>query len=334
MIKKISALTLALLLCLFAVSCSKQDPDVPEDMQSATAVGEPFVLFVPNSWNPNTVSGISSAYYTSNETVTVTARYYTPADSAMTVDGYLDFCADRYAATLTGFSVTERTPAVLGGKDAVKLSYTFGKDGKQLTCFQITALHNGDFVSLCGYCVTDLYETLAEDFDKIVGAFRLCDKPDANGAEVVDKNTPAGMEIASADQIEYRFYVPTVWVCNAESGMSEAYYPESGKSNVTVTSYLPSVSISVEDYFTQCENQYKTTLPSYERVSRTERTVAERSAYSYTYRTTVDGVAFTVMQTLFAYNGSIYSITYTALSENFETHLQDVEAMLDAFTFR
>ena len=334
MIKKISALMLALLLCLFAVSCSKQDPDVPEDMQSATAVGEPFMLFVPNSWNPNTVSGISGAYYTSAETVTVTARYYTPSDSAMTVDGYLDFCADRYAATLTGFSVTERIPAVLGGKDAVKLSYTFGKDGKQLTCFQITALHNGDFVSLYGYCATELYESLSEDFNKIVGEFRLCDKADANGAEVTDKNTPDGMEIASADQIEYRFYVPKAWVCNAESGVSEAYYPESGKSNVTVTSYLPSVSISVQDYFTQCENQYKTTLPSYERVSQSERTVAERSAYSYTYRTTVEGVEFTVMQTLFAYNGSIYSITYTALSENFALHLADVEAMLTAFTFR
>ena len=334
MMKKITALLLALLMCVFVVSCAQKDPNAPEDMKSATADGEPFVLYVPNSWNLNTVSGISGAYYTSTETIMVTARYYTPADPAMTLDGYVDFCADQYAATLTGFAITDRTPAVLGDKDAVKLSYIFAKDGKQLTCFQISALHNGDFVSLYGYCMTDLYETLSEDFNKIVGAFVLCDKADPNGTEVVDKNTPEGMEIASADHIEYRLYVPKAWVCNAESGVSEAYYPESGKSNVTVTSYSPSVSISVQDYFLQCENQYKAALLSYERIAESQRTVAERTAYSYTYRTVVEGTEFTVMQTLFAYNGSIYSFTYTALTENFDLHMTDVEAMLNAFTFR
>jgi hypothetical protein len=40
------------------------------------------------------------------------------------------------------------------------------------------------------------------------------------------------------------------------------------------------------------------------------------------------------MQTLCAYNQNIYSVTYTALDENFELHKADAEAILNAFTFR
>lgn len=332
-IKKTAALALALLLCLTAVSCAS-DNGTPDGMKSATAAGEPFILYVPTSWNENTVSGMSSAYYSSEHKIMVTARYYTPADPSMTLDQYADMFAKAYSESLSEFTVTERAPAVLGGKDAVKLSYTAKNGETPMTCFMIATLHGGRFVSLNAYCTTELYEVLLADFDKIAAEFVLCEMDDGNGEEFVDKNTPEGMEIASAKQLEYRFYVPKTWVCDAESGASEAYYPESGRSNVTVTSYAPSVSISVKDYFIQCEAQYSASLPEYKRIGESERTVADRTAYSYTYTTVVDGSQYTIMQTLFAYNEMIYSITYTALDENFETHMSDVEAMLSAFTFR
>ena len=104
---------------------------------------------------------------------------------------------------------------------------------------------------------------------------------------------------------------------------------------MTVTSYTPSTSISVQEYFTLCEEEFRTTLPSYERISGpAERTVGGRVAYTYVYRTVADGVEFCIMQTLFAYNEMIYSFTYTALAENYDMHMEDVEAMLSAFAFR
>ncbi|MBQ9783604.1 MAG: DcrB-related protein [Clostridia bacterium] len=334
MMKKITALLLALLLTLFAASCSA-DSDAPEDMHSVTVPGEPFILYVPNHWVSNTVSGISSAYYSPTEKILVSARYYTPADQALTVSAYMDTCVAGYSESLAGFALTERNDqTVLGNADAVKITYKITEDGKEFTCFQIAVKHGADLVSLHGYCPTERYELVRADYDSIVANFVLCEKSDPNGAEVVDKKTPEGMEIASADQLEYRLYVPKLWVCNAESGVSEAYYPESEKSNVTVTSYAPSESISVQSYFAQCEAEYRTTLPGYERLSESERTVAERSAYSYTYRTVVDGVEFKIMQTLFAYDSMIYSFTYTARVELFDSHMADVEAMLNAFTFR
>lgn len=334
MMKKLTALLLALLLTLFAASCAA-DSDTPENMHSATASGEPFILYVPNHWTSNTVSGISSAYYSPTEKILVSARYCTPADPALTVAAYMDACIAGYTASLQGFALTERIDnTVLANEEAVKITYKITEDGKEFTCFQITVKHGTDMVSLHGYCPTERQELVQADYDSIAANFVLCEKADPNGAEVVDKKTPEGMEIASADQLEYRLYVPKLWICNAEDGVSEAYYPESERSNVTVTSYAPSDSISVQSYFAQCEAEYRTTLPGYERLSETERTVAERSAYTYTYRTVVDGVEFRIMQTLFAYDSMIYSFTYTARVELFDSHMADVEAMLNAFSFR
>ena len=334
MIKKISALILALLLTLCMVACSSQDADAPEGMQSATLQGEPFLLFVPQNWTPNTASGISSAYVSPTSKNMVTARYYTPADNTMTLSEYVDFCITSYEAAIDSFTLTEQIPAILGGEDAIKLSYTMKENGTEMTCFQISTLYRGDFISLNGYCATESYASLTADFDQIVKVFVLCEKSDPQGTEFIDKHTPDGMEIASSDHIEYRLYVPKTWICDAESGVSEAYYPESEKSNVCVTSYVPESFTSIPDYFVQCEAKYMAALPEYEKLSESERTVDGLSAYTYTYRTVVDGVEFRIMQTMFYYSESVYSLTYTALADHFDLHLEDVASMLDAFTFR
>lgn len=334
MLKKIIALTAALLLCVCLVACSQTDPDAPDGMQSVTVAGEPFRLYVPTNWSSNTASGVSGAYYSSTETAMVTARYYTPSDSAMTLDDYVALCVSRYADTLDGFTEQERTASVLGKENAVKMTYQILNGSQIMSCFQISVCYAGDMISLNGYCSADLYELLQSDFDSIIGAFVLCEKTDPQGEEVTDKHTPDGMEIASADHLEYRLYVPKTWICNANDGMSEAYYPESGKSNVSVTSYSPQSSASVQEYFSDCEQLYSSSLPGYERLSETERQVAGRTAYSYVYRTEIDGAEFRIMQTVLAYNGMFYSITYTALTENYDVHLNDVEAILNAFTFR
>ena len=98
---------------------------------------------------------------------------------------------------------------------------------------------------------------------------------------------------------------------------------------------LTQIARQIKQALLEPENEYRTVLPAYERTEEpTERTVGGRLAYSYVYHTTVDGVKITTMQTLFTRDSKIYSFTYTALDENFALHLDDVNAMLDAFTFR
>lgn len=331
--KIIPLLCVLLLLCGALLSCAQSDVDVPEDMQIATLEGEPFYLFVPLNWTPNLSSGVSGAYISSTDTIMVSARHF-PASEGITLDEYVSLCAEGYGKTYDSFEKAEQTAAVLGGEDAVKLSYKIKKGEVELTCFQICTLYRGDVISLSAYCATELYETYKEDFNRIVKEFRLTEKKTEQAAPLTDKHTPEGMKIASAEQLEYVFYVPTTWICTPTEGMSDAYFSELDKSNVSVTSFVPEGSTSVKDYFDTCEKTYQNVLDSYTRLSEAERTVAERTAYTYVYSAKDGELTYRISQTLFAYNDMIYSITYTALDEQFDAHLGDVEKILNAFRFR
>jgi len=331
MIKKISALLLALLMCVAMVACSNDG--APDGMKKVTLEGEPFILYVPESWTDNCSSGISSAFYSNMDNILVTARYFTPS-SEKSLDEHVNALSDSYAATLPLFALVSREAAVLGGENAVQLVYTADVNGRSYTYRQLIALYNGDVVLLTFYCPTDRYETQNEQFSSIAEVFVLCDKGEVKNDCVTDKKTPAGMKIASGDYVQYRLYVPTSWVCDSESGVSEAYYPTSGKPNVTVTAYAPEGDMNAEQYFATCETEYKQKISGYELVSTADRTVADRAAKCYTYRAKYGEAEFTVMQTVLEYNDMIYSITYTALTGSFDTYLGDVNTMLDSFIFR
>ena len=49
---------------------------------------------------------------------------------------------------------------------------------------------------------------------------------------------------------------------------------------------------------------------------------------------TVGGAQYRYRQFICAYRSMIYCMTYTALPENYDAHLADVTAMIEAFEFR
>jgi hypothetical protein len=67
---------------------------------------------------------------------------------------------------------------------------------------------------------------------------------------------------------------------------------------------------------------------------RSERKVYDRNAVCFTYKTVYGGKEIKIMQTVFIYNDLAYSITYTAHADRFDAHIDDVNAMLDAFVLR
>lgn len=335
MFKKVIALLLLLSLCLCAVSCGKKDEDqTPKGMKLASGDGEPFRLYVPEAFTLNTKSGVSAAtlYYTTELVSAHVSAHFSTRDEALTLTDYANLRTAAYAETLNGFTPIGMPDAVLSGVNAKQIDYTAILNGQSMTCREILAFFGEDVVSLHLYAATDRYDNVVADLNAVKDAFVLCDKQVPNDC-VTDKKTPDGMKIASADSIEYRLYVPTSWVCHSESGVSEAYVA-ADKSNVTVTSYSPAASMSIRDYFTFAEKSYKTDLKGYELISDTSCQVAERDAVSYTYRAEYDGVEYRIRQTVLAYNGLIYSITYTAKADCFESHLADADLILSAFRFR
>ena len=333
MLKKIIALALVAVICILATGCG--NGDAPKDMKISSLEGEPFILYVPDAWVENFKSGISGAYYISNRTIMVSARYETVPDTSVTVDSYIGDYATKLSSSVKDFAMASLDATVLGGKDARDMKYTMSReDGVSLTCRMICVRHGEDMITLNFYCETELYEANSEQFKQIVDVFALAEKTVIND-NVTDKKTPEGMKIASSDNVEYRLYVPTSWICDSTSGRSEAYYPESSKPNVTVTSFTDSGASTPEEYFTKLQNEYAAKLSGFELLETGEKkTVGGRDAISFTYRAEYGGVEFRIMQTVLIYLNNAYSITYTALDEDFDEHLSDVQKILESFTFR
>ena len=331
MLKKLICVLLCAVILLPVLSGCANDDGTPDGMFSSTVGGEPFVLYVPDGWTDNCDSGISSARYGLN--VIVSARYYTPEDANATVESYVDAYIEELKAEDGELEFTRKDSKLGKEKSAVRLEYDFDNgSGSDAKAVQYFAEHNGDMVMLSFYCESSDFEEYAEVFEQIRNEFVLCDKSEVNEA-VTDKKTPEGMKLGS-NEMQYKFYVPDSWVTNMSDGFSSAYYPESGKPNVSVTVYSPSEDIDAEKYFELCEEEYAKTISGYERIGCEEREVHDIPAFSYTYKAVYGSTELRLMQTVFVYNDLVYSITYTAHADRFDEHIDDVEQMLDQFRMR
>ena len=344
MIKRIVAIMLSLLMCASFVGCANDG--APDGMKDATTEGQPFKLYVPDSWSVNTTSGVSSAYLSSIGYVSVSARYYTPENAEMTLDEYVTERKNALAAefadksfALVASENTQGNEAVTLGKesnlqDARQIIFTAKIDDVAYTFRQIITKYKWNFIILSFTVSSDTYDAITEDMEKICEEFVCCDRLEYTGDNATDKKTPEGMKIASSDNLEYRLYVPVDgWTCDSNSGKAEAFAAD--KSSVTVTSYSPSTTMTAHEYWSMAEGEYKKSFgDKYEYVGEAERVVAERDAVSYTYVVSYGGERIEIMQTVLVYNGVVYSITYSALEANFDAHTADVSRMLDVFIFR
>ena len=348
MIKKILALFLCVIMLLPMLAACDKNGDIPDGMQSVTLEGEPFILYVPEQWTDNRDSGISSAYYSIEKSILVSARYY-PCSAEVKDAGiaaYVEKIAEQNASSLSGYAlVGEIKDASLGKQDAKRYEYTYnygGEGGHKTTAIQYYTFYGEDAIVLSMYIASEhLNDEYLETFDKIRSCFELCEKnakKDAND-NIVDKNTPDGMKKASDEDVQYACYVPESWVTDLNDKLTYAYFPEKDSDsnpNITVTCFSPSIdNITAKQYFEESEIEYKKNIAGYERLGEpSERKVAERDALSYQYKAKYGESEYKIMQTVLIYNGLAYSITYTARADVYDTHLDDVNKILDNFRFR
>ena len=343
MIKRTVALLVLLTLALFCFAGCNKDDEVPEGMYSVTLEGEPFILYVPGSWTDNRDSGISSAYISVKNAITTAARYYTVGD--MSLEEYVNdhVAKTRESLAKQNFADKAVNPTALGkDKSAKKYEYTFdristenGEDtASNVTVIQYFAKNGNNVIVLSFYGLTEeLSGEYLDMFEQIRTEFVFCEGKKVDDVKV-DKKTPEGMKIASFDSAQYVFYVPTEWKCDLTGKLTEAHTADN-KANVTVTAYALEVEMTAEQYFTSSEKIYQSDISGYERLGEPKaRKVGGRDALSYTYKAVYSGVEYKISQTVLYYNSQIYSITYTSTAENFDTHVQALDKMLDAFRFR
>lgn len=360
---KRAAVSVLLLLCLLGAmltSCASGGEELPDGMRLATCVGADYRFYVPSSWNLNTSYGISGAYYRFREQSVVSMQKYPVSGEvenfklSLAAQGIQEpedlavcFFQQFLRAPLTELATGDVTWEAKGSKildginafdfecaaniagQPLRFRYVIGEKNDAYYVFSFSAVESEE---------NPLYSSLSSDIEKMLSTFRFSEEPyqpEETKKLDADATPPAEMKNASPKGVAYYFYVPQAWTVALDDRIASAYTED--RSSVSIVPYLPSgEGISIEEYFAEAEQlMLKTAGRGYERLSENrDRIFGGKNSLSYEYRYTVGGISVLCLQVLTAHRGMIYSLTYTALPENYDVHMEDVNAMLQAFVFR
>ena len=353
---RITALILCLAAMLVCASCAARDEDVPEGMQNATAHGADFRLYLPTTWNLNTPYGISGGYFSLAQQSTVSVSKYTASTEIaadLKADQRIDaFWTAEYKPVLEsvalGGSFKEAAATeddLLDGKVARRYQNTYIANGKDLRTLTLIAEKGGAFYVFSFIAENgegqSIYNQLIGDVEVVLEHFRFADTPYLADEFVkpLDSNAkaPEGTFLASNNDVAYRFYAPKGWVADQNNSIVAAYC-EGDRSSISVVPYLPETeSMTVDEFWAKTLEELKKTDKAFDTnaVTVTETTLGGRGAKIYEYTYTLGGNTYYYKQAVAAYRSMIYSVTYTASSqETYKAHLAELDTVLTAFQFR
>ncbi len=359
-IKSIAVLVLAALMCVGGLIGCSTPPDEsetpPEQMRCASVAGAPYRLYLPSDWNLLTDAGISGGYYSMSDAATVTAQLYENAEGRTAEEFIWEVLVYHLTDVFGGeIDTTEDDPidttlgSVVGEVDHSVAAKAFRYRGIYghlvYVGMAVVAPFDEQMLVLTYHAQEDVYNTYLAGMEAAVQHFRWLGTPyvPEEPVHTVDPDAPApdGMQLASNDDVAYRFYVPDSWVLDTHLPTSAAYCSESDRSNVTVTVYMPEVdSMTAEEYWEMCltdlqgEDPAESIIRELVVLSDTEIELDGRPAHTYVYRGVVADKTYRFSQTIAAYRGMVYTLTYTAADDVFDSHLDEVEAMIAAFDFR
>lgn len=359
MMKKTAAILLCLCMILGLVSCSvDQNGDVPDGMQIASAAGADYYLYVPTTWNINTYYGISGAYFNLTNLSNVSVEKYeqteqmeTEMQAAELADSasariawfYQNACRTALESIALGGSISEEdagSATTLDGENAMQFRVKATVNGKVSIVHQVIAERKNAFYVFTFSVTEDLYEMLWTDVESMLAEFTFTDTPyEPDAVKEIDSeaDAPDGMKLASNDEVAYRFYVPETWEINQNERVFAAYVEED-RASVSVVPYMPdSESMSIAEYSKMTRDKLLEIVgeENYVKISEQETSLGERVAVKQRYQLRIEGKTYEYLQVIAAYKSMIYSVTYTAPTEEvYEKHIEEVEEIIDAFAFR
>lgn len=357
-IKRVVLILLAILLLSAALtSCAKKENNAPDGMMIASVAGSDYLLYVPTTWNLNTFYGISGAYRDATQQSVISASRYPAATLTATGENrnalfWETVCLPQITSHAVNGEVTPYTEDVdhsahtfsLGGKTAEYRHVTAlvpAGEGKQTTLHFVQAVaERNEFFYVLSFSGTQAIYTLCEtDLDKIFTEFEFSDTPyqPAKAAWKPAKVTPPqGMQVASSDEVAYRFFAPQEWEINTDRRIFAAVEP-SDRSNVSIIAYMPAESgMSVEqfhqmtvDLITQVSGK-----DSYRELNSKEGSLGGKPAMDYEFEYTVGEKTYHYRQLVATYRGMFYTMTYTAVPDAYAKHFSQFERMAAELIFR
>ncbi len=166
---------------------------------------------------------------------------------------------------------------------------------------------------------------------------------------------PDGMQIACAENADFRLYVPTTWNVNTDYGVSGAYFNLSTQTTVSVVKYpitdtmraqMSEAGIAEDNGEARIDWYWNTqSRPALEAVSlggsfseveeKSSMLLDDANAWRYHCKghSKPKQADLHFVQVIAERENAFYVFTYTAEEAQYQNCLRDVEAMLEAFVF-
>ena len=146
-------------------------------------------------------------------------------------------------------------------------------------------------------------------------------------------NAPSGMKLASNEVCDYYFYVPTNWTVDMSTGVASAYYSKNDRSNISMTSYALSKTMTAEEYWESIKRSYTSLFAEMSEPEVKTTALDGVEAKQYTYTVKAANEQFKIMQVFCVKGDTVYVFTFTASPEKFEEHIDKVALVLAEFRF-
>lgn len=332
--KKILAALLVLVLLVGTVGCSSDK--VPDGYMLVSLEDEIFNLYVPKTWQNNAASGVSSAYYAQGSGVIVSATTQKAGTTALKLTDYVEGVLESYEATLADFALTsEAKETTLDSFAAMTFDYT-AKVKDTVTKFRTVIAKNENTFTSLTYCAPEAdFESFLSDFEGIVDVFSFRKFEVETDAPFifVDGHTPDGYKMASGSKYEFRFFVPKNWIVDTSAEIPSAKFSDVELSNVSLTSFAVIENIKTgQQYWDAFRSNYGYGLTV---VSEDDTTkMGGFNALTVEYVSEIAGLDYHIKQVFITTSTMIYIFTYTSDAEHYETHMNDVNNMIELFEFK
>ena len=163
-------------------------------------------------------------------------------------------------------------------------------------------------------------------------AFTACTKDTMGGH-------PVGKLELNNNAVNYKFYYPDTWQTQMNNGMVCLYVSANDPSNVSVTQFgLGEQFSTLEEYISELpgnfQEQWSSVFGETDFGTPNDIKLGGADAKQYIYEVTINGIDYKYMQVFALYSGSVYTLTYAAQKQLFDTHLNNVNQIIESFEFK
>jgi hypothetical protein len=147
-------------------------------------------------------------------------------------------------------------------------------------------------------------------------------------------DAPSGMKLASNEIVDYSFYVPVEWVTDLAAGAVGAYFSSADPSSVSVMAWnIEDPSITLDSWWEGNVEDFNLAFDNFNLEDSSNVLLNGMAAKKYVYTASLTEHNYKFIQVSCIARGMIYLFTYTSTVENFDTHIEDVDMMIENFKF-